>query len=56
MAVKDISLGMAAAKKVGVDAAMGATALKAFKRAEEDPRTKDLDCTAVWYFVNGELN
>ena len=56
MAVKDISLAMAAAKKVGVDAAMGATALKVFKRAEEDPRMKDLDCTAMWYFVNGELN
>ena len=56
MAVKDISLAMAAAEKVGVDAAMGATALKAFKRAEEDSRTKDLDCTSVWRFVNGELD
>ena len=56
MAVKDVSLAIAAAKKVGVDAAMGATALKAFEKAQDDARTKDLDCTAVWYFVNGEMN
>lgn len=56
MAVKDISLAIDAANKVGVNAAMGATALKAFERAQEDPKTKDLDCTAVWYFINGEMN
>ena len=39
LCVKDIALGIQAAQTVGINASMGEMALKAFKTAEEDPRT-----------------
>lgn len=40
LCVKDVSLGIKAAQDVGIDATMGEVALKMYKRADEDPRTK----------------
>lgn len=40
MVVKDITLGVDAARKVGVDPSMGMMCLQAFQKAAEDPRTK----------------
>lgn len=39
MVLKDLTLGINAAKDVGLDATMGQTALKTFAKADEDPRT-----------------
>lgn len=39
MVLKDLTLGINAAKEVGIDASMGETALKSFQKANDDPRT-----------------
>ncbi|OAP57939.1 hypothetical protein AYL99_08677 [Fonsecaea erecta] len=39
MVIKDLTLGINAAKEVGIDATMGENALKSFQRADQDPRT-----------------
>ena len=38
--VKDVTLAIDAAKKVGITPSVGETALKMYKQADEDPRTK----------------
>jgi 3-hydroxyisobutyrate dehydrogenase-like beta-hydroxyacid dehydrogenase len=40
MIIKDITLGIKSAEKVGIEPAMGRPLLKAFEKAADDPRTK----------------
>lgn len=39
MVIKDLTLGITAAREVGIDATMGQNALKTFQKANADPRT-----------------
>lgn len=47
LCVKDISLGIQAAHETGIEASMGETALKIFKKTHEDPRTT---VSSPWIF------
>ncbi|CEI68004.1 unnamed protein product [Fusarium venenatum] len=56
LSVKDLTIGMNAAKKVGIAPTAGEAAVKAFKEVDADPRTHDLDHTSLWLHVYGNLD
>ncbi|CAH0003922.1 unnamed protein product [Clonostachys byssicola] len=56
LSVKDLTIGINAAKKVGIAPTAGEAAIKAFKEVDADPRTHDLDHTSLWLHVYGNLD
>lgn len=52
MMVKDIGLGIDAAKKVGITPTMAEAAIEVWKKASEDPRCIDRDGSSVWLYIN----
>ncbi|KAF7189682.1 putative 3-hydroxyisobutyrate dehydrogenase, mitochondrial [Pseudocercospora fuligena] len=55
MMMKDLELGVAAAKEVGVEPTMGERALEMYQTAVEDDDVKDLDYTSIYKLVNKGL-
>jgi len=53
MMVKDMSLGVDAARALGVRATTGAAALELYKEAAVDERCIDRDVSVVWRFLDG---
>ncbi|KAH8587003.1 3-hydroxyisobutyrate dehydrogenase-like protein [Bisporella sp. PMI_857] len=53
MMVKDMTLGVEAAKQVGCRATMGPAALEIYKEAAKDPRCIDRDVSVIWRFLDG---
>lgn len=53
MMVKDMTLGIEAAKKVGCRATLGPAALEVYKEAAVDPRCIDRDVSVIWRFLDG---
>ncbi|KAJ4157131.1 hypothetical protein NW754_008773 [Fusarium falciforme] len=56
LSVKDLTIGINAAKKVGVNPTAGEAAIKAFREVDADTRTHDLDHTSLWLHVYGNLD
>ncbi|KAE8166110.1 NAD binding domain of 6-phosphogluconate dehydrogenase-domain-containing protein [Aspergillus tamarii] len=56
LSVKDLTIGIDAAKKVGVNPTAGEAAITAFRKVDADPRTHDLDHTSLWLHVYGNLD
>ncbi|CAH0015667.1 unnamed protein product [Clonostachys rhizophaga] len=56
LSVKDLTIGINAAKKVGIAPTAGEAAIKAFREVDADPRTHDLDHTSLWLHVYGNLD
>ncbi|PLB45495.1 hypothetical protein P170DRAFT_449183 [Aspergillus steynii IBT 23096] len=56
LSVKDLTIGINAAKKVGISPSAGEAAIKAFREVDADPRTHDLDHTSLWLHVYGNLD
>ncbi|EXK36629.1 hypothetical protein FOMG_09802 [Fusarium oxysporum f. sp. melonis 26406] len=56
LSVKDLTIGIEAAKKVGITPTAGEAAIKAFREVDADPRTHDLDHTSLWLHVYGNLD
>ncbi|EMT67723.1 Putative 3-hydroxyisobutyrate dehydrogenase, mitochondrial [Fusarium odoratissimum] len=56
LSVKDLTIGIEAAKKVGIAPTAGEAAIKAFREVDADPRTHDLDHTSLWLHVYGNLD
>ncbi|OGM49574.1 hypothetical protein ABOM_001654 [Aspergillus bombycis] len=56
LSVKDLTIGIDAAKRVGINPTAGEAAIKAFRVVDADPRTHDLDHTALWLHVYGNLD
>uniref|UniRef100_A0A8H7NIM6 6-phosphogluconate dehydrogenase NADP-binding domain-containing protein n=1 Tax=Bionectria ochroleuca TaxID=29856 RepID=A0A8H7NIM6_BIOOC len=56
LSVKDLAIGINAAKKVGIAPTAGEAAIKAFREVDADPRTHDLDHTSLWLHVYGNLD
>ncbi|KAE8141359.1 NAD binding domain of 6-phosphogluconate dehydrogenase-domain-containing protein [Aspergillus pseudotamarii] len=56
LSVKDLTIGIDAAKKVGISPTAGEAAIKAFRVVDADPRTHDLDHTSLWLHVYGNLD
>ncbi|KAM0421176.1 hypothetical protein ACHAPT_011068 [Fusarium lateritium] len=56
LSVKDLTISIAAAKKVGINPTAGEAAIKAFGEVDADPRTHDLDHTSLWLHVYGNLD
>ncbi|KIW10515.1 hypothetical protein PV08_11479 [Exophiala spinifera] len=52
MMIKDIGLGIDAAKQVGITPSMAEAAIKVWKRAAEDPRCIDRDGSSIWLHIN----
>lgn len=52
MMVKDIGLGVEAAKKVGIKPTMAEAAVELWKQAAEDPRCIDRDGSSIWLHIN----
>lgn len=52
MMIKDISLGVEAAKRVGIEPRMASTAVDIWKEAAADPRCIDRDGSSVWLHIN----
>ncbi|KIV87926.1 hypothetical protein PV11_03441 [Exophiala sideris] len=52
MMVKDIGLGVEAAKRVGVAPTMAEAAIEVWKKAAEDPRCIDRDGSSIWLYLN----
>ncbi|KXS93823.1 hypothetical protein AC579_8793 [Pseudocercospora musae] len=55
MMMKDLGLGVAAAKDVGIEPTMGERALELYQRAVEDEDVKDLDYTSIYKLINKDL-
>jgi 3-hydroxyisobutyrate/3-hydroxypropionate dehydrogenase len=53
MMVKDMTLGVEAAKRVGARATLGPAALELYKEAAVDPRCIDRDVSVIWRFLDG---
>ncbi|CAG7916440.1 unnamed protein product [Penicillium olsonii] len=56
LSVKDLTIGINAAKKVGINPSAGEAAIAAFREVDADPRTHDLDHTSLWLHVYGNLD
>ncbi|OAL51087.1 6-phosphogluconate dehydrogenase C-terminal domain-like protein [Pyrenochaeta sp. DS3sAY3a] len=56
LSLKDLGIAVRSAEKVGLDATVGKVAIEAFKPVAEDPRTTNLDHTALWLHVNGNID
>jgi 3-hydroxyisobutyrate dehydrogenase-like beta-hydroxyacid dehydrogenase len=56
MMVKDMTLGVDAAKKVGCRTTLGPAALEFYKEAAVDPRCMDRDVSVIWRFLEGPEN
>lgn len=52
MMIKDIGLGIDAAKQVGITPTMAEAAIEVWKRAAEDPRCIDRDGSSIWLHIN----
>ncbi|KAJ9503154.1 hypothetical protein H2202_001308 [Exophiala xenobiotica] len=52
MMIKDIGLGVDAAKRVGIQPTMAEAAIEVWKKAAEDPRCIDRDGSSVWLHIN----
>lgn len=52
MMIKDIGLGVDAAKRVGIAPTMAEAAIEVWKKAAEDPRCIDRDGSSVWLYIN----
>lgn len=52
MMIKDVSLGVEAAKRVGIEPKMAETAIEIWKKASGDPRCVDRDGSSVWLHIN----
>lgn len=50
---KDFGLAVSAAKKVGVELALGEQGLKVYEETSEDPKCKDLDSRVVYRHLGG---
>lgn len=53
MMVKDMTLGVDAAKMVGVRSTLGPAALEVYKEAAIDPRCIDRDVSVIYRFLDG---
>lgn len=53
MMVKDMTLGVDAAKEVGCRVTLGPAALGLYKEAAVDPRCMDRDVSVIWRFLEG---
>lgn len=53
MMVKDMSLGVEAAKVVGARATLGSAALGVYQEAATDSRCVDRDVSVIWRFLDG---
>jgi 3-hydroxyisobutyrate dehydrogenase len=51
---KDFGLAVSAAKKVGVELALGEQGLKVYEETSEDPKCKDLDSRVVYRHLGGK--
>ncbi|KAH6879447.1 NAD binding domain of 6-phosphogluconate dehydrogenase-domain-containing protein [Thelonectria olida] len=56
LSVKDLTIGINAAKKVDINPTAGEAVIKAFREVDADPRTHDLDHTSLWLHVYGNLD
>ncbi|KAI8711207.1 hypothetical protein NCS52_01496500 [Fusarium sp. LHS14.1] len=56
LSVKDLTIGINAAKKVGINPTAGEAAIKAFQEVDADPRTHGLDHTSLWLHIYGNLD
>ncbi|KAK6376231.1 hypothetical protein LTS17_007482 [Exophiala oligosperma] len=52
MMIKDIGLGIDAAKQVGITPTMAEAAIEVWKKAAKDPRCIDRDGSSVWLHIN----
>ncbi len=52
MMIKDIGLGVDAAKQVGIQPTMAEAAIEVWKKAAEDPRCVDRDGSSIWLHIN----
>lgn len=52
LCIKDLALGVEAAKQVGIAPTMAEAALGVWRSAQEDPRCRDRDIAAVWLLLN----
>ncbi|KAI5464343.1 NAD binding domain of 6-phosphogluconate dehydrogenase-domain-containing protein [Mariannaea sp. PMI_226] len=56
LSVKDLTIGINAARRVGINPTAGEAAITAFRKVDEDPRTHNLDHTSLWLHVYGNLD
>ncbi|CAK1366423.1 3-hydroxyisobutyrate dehydrogenase, mitochondrial [Cercospora beticola] len=56
LGLKDLGIAMRAAEKVGLEPSVGNVAFEAFRRVDEDERTRDLDHSSIWLHVTGMLD
>lgn len=54
--MKDIGLGIQAAREVGIEPTIAETALQMYERAANDEEVKDLDYTSVYRMINEAAN
>jgi 3-hydroxyisobutyrate dehydrogenase len=52
LCIKDLGLGVEAAKQVGIAPTMAEAALSVWKSAQEDSRCRDRDIAAIWLLLN----
>lgn len=50
--LKDLTLGINAAKEVSIAPAMAEAAIDVWRKVAEDPRCKDRDMSSVWLYLN----
>ncbi|KIV98020.1 hypothetical protein PV10_01713 [Exophiala mesophila] len=56
LCIKDLTLGVEAAKEVGIPTKMGELAIARYKQSQDDPRTSGLDCSSVWLHINDQVD